>query len=896
METPYIKFNAGVWNEDLLGRYDLGNYISASRTCDNFVPTRYGQVDKRPGTEYLGQAKYPDKKCRLEAFQFSITTKFMLEVGHEYIRFWNDDGTRLETSGQPVEVTTPYAEDEVPALQFAAIEDTVYITHPDHPLGKLVRVSATLWSYSVPGVQAFVDPPVNQYEVKLKVSGNSGVVTLTSGADAFTPDMVGSELELEYNIPSKTYGTSQHETHYPWKGFFEYFEGLNQDNDLNPFIADSFNPLSGYTLSAPNGPNRNRYYWDEFNTIAEYKKTYYATLKKTYPAPAYWAASTAYKKGDIVKTTLDNGSNTADQVLLCMYDHTSSSDLRTDAFDEKKWDIVTNFRLLTEYFDEGIIGTPEIKCDGKWSFKTSGLWSGEWIIERSEDGGATWETLKALTSREDSNYLVSEDQLGIPCRLRLRLSWRMNSEIGTEPVSLEVAENLSRKRVKIIGYTSPTEVDVRVIGELPGIEETQAWKISAFDDRSGYPRACAVFDNRLVLGGTRLQPQGFFYSGIYDYENFNPVSTEADQPFLIDTVSEDQSAVQWMSEQRELFVGTASEEGVLVTRKQDEAQSAENLPLVRWSDTMGSEHMEAITMRDSLLLVQRGGKQLNMMTYSIEADGYTGEEVSLMASDLFLTGIKQVAQLREPYNGLYVVTGDGNVAHMVYEPKLQVTGWCRFVTSPGSFESVQTLPGDALEDDVWVVVNRTINGSTMRCVEKFKTGQYDLVEDGATDGHWYVDSGLKITQASSATVTGLDHLEGEEVAAHYNDTYELKTVSSGSITLSEATTSVIVGLPVVSEFQPLDVESQWTAGSKKQMYQTRLRLWRSRGGQISTESKPYTDIPYPVQAGGDPDPVPLYDGWIEVFHESSHSREKSWKIKHEAPQPFSVQAVIQSFK
>ena len=42
----------------------------------------------------------------------------------------------------------------------------------------------------------------------------------------------------------------------------------------------------------------------------------------------------------------------------------------------------------------------------------------------------------------------------------------------------------------------------------------------------------------------------------------------------METLSDDQSAVQWITAQRELFVGTASVEGVLTTRKQDEAQSA----------------------------------------------------------------------------------------------------------------------------------------------------------------------------------------------------------------------------------------------------------------------------------------------------------------------------------
>ena len=93
-------------------------------------------------------------------------------------------------------------------------------------------------------------------------------------------------------------------------------------------------------------------------------------------------------------------------------------------------------------------------------------------------------------------------------------------------------------------------------------------------------------------------------------------------------------------------------------------------------------------MRDSLLVLQRGRTTLNMMAYSLEKDGYAGEEVSLLCPQLFSSGVLQMTHLREPYTGAYAVTEDGTIAHMVYEPKLQVTGWCKHTTQGGSFESI----------------------------------------------------------------------------------------------------------------------------------------------------------------------------------------------------------------
>ena len=263
-------------------------------------------------------------------------------------------------------------------------------------------------------------------------------------------------------------------------------------------------------------------------------------------------------------------------------------------------------------------------------------------------------------------------------------------------------------------------VTADVIDELSTAgEPTVTWQESAFSDRQGYPRTISLFDNRLLLAGTRKKPQAFFYSEINNYDNFLAATTLADAPFFVETLSEDQSAVQWITAQRELFVGTASVEGVLTTRKQDEAQSAENLPIVRWNESMGSAHRPALPMRDSLLVLQRGRTVLNMLAYSIDKDGYTGEEVSLLCPQLFSSGVLQMAHLREPYTGAYAVTEDGTIAHMVYEPKLQVTGWCKYTTQGGNFElSYQvwmTLPSGGstarTRTTCGVWLKRTINGS-----------------------------------------------------------------------------------------------------------------------------------------------------------------------------------------
>src|SRR5262245_42201490 len=91
---PYHKltlnFNAGELSPFLTSRTDIAKYESGCQTLENFLLLPYGAALRRPGTQWLGVAKYSDRACRLIGFNFSTTTNFILEFGDQYVRFWTD--------------------------------------------------------------------------------------------------------------------------------------------------------------------------------------------------------------------------------------------------------------------------------------------------------------------------------------------------------------------------------------------------------------------------------------------------------------------------------------------------------------------------------------------------------------------------------------------------------------------------------------------------------------------------------------------------------------------------------------------------------------------------------------------------------------------------------------
>jgi hypothetical protein len=873
MESAYIKFNGGIWSEVLKGRYDLGNYKSASRTCENFIPTRYGQVEKRSGTKHLGFAKNDGKVCVLHPFQYSVNTKFILEFGDLYIRFWSNDLQVESAPSTPLEVVTPYLEAELYELQMRAVNDVVYIVHPNHPVGKLTRLADDNWTYAVADLSLpFVDPDVNSSEVTLTPSATTGSITITASADAFNSTHVGSELRLQYLEESQSFSVKQDIAISPQNYYPDIFNA--NDDALYPF-----NPTLSGTYGADNTSRRTR-----IVALAVGSKSKYYTSIRDYDLTA-WSAG-VYAVNDLVT---DGGL-----AYICVGVTTGGDP--APVTDTDNWNPVVNPDDAPAYFTYGAVNMPPQTVSGEWSFKTTGNWVGEYLIQRSVDGGVNWSTIRSLVSADDANYLVEEDEGGESVQIRI-LSGEHYSG-GTEPdVHTFTILSASTYGVATIdSYTSATEVSATVTTDMPKTTASVSWQESAFSDYQGYPRAIALFDNRLMLAGTAKKPQAFFYSGINSYDDFLALTTLADAPFFVEALSDDQSSIQWLSAQRELFVGTASVEGVLMTRKQDEAQSPENLPIVRWNESMGSAHRAALPMRDSLMCLQRGRTTVNMLAYSLERDGYTGEEVSLLCNHLFSSGVQQMAHLREPYTGAYTIQEDGTLCHMVYEPKLEVTAWCKFTTQNGSFESVAVLPSsNSSEDEVWCVVKRLVNGVTKRHVERFTIDNRAKQEASDTDNLWYLDAGVKSTGTNLTTVSGLNHLEGETVCVLADGIKGEYIVNTGSITLTTPADTVIVGLPVTSEFEPLDLEVQGSAGKRKQLYQSKLMMHKSLGGAVAFDGQEYQDIVYHTSGELMDSSIPLKSGYAEVFHESSHARQKYWRIKHDEPHSFTLQAVVQSF-
>lgn len=193
------SFAGGIYGAQLYGRDDLDRYAIGSKEMRNFYPYPYGGFSRRMGTFFVNEVKYSNKHTRLIPFIYSDKTAFMLEVGEKYIRVYRDGGIVMN-GDSPVEIETPYLENELDSLKYVQSADRMYIVHGNHHPKTLTRYSDTNWKLENVTIAKGPFEKQNSTSTTMYPSARSGHVILTASAPVFKSTMVGSLIKLSQNI------------------------------------------------------------------------------------------------------------------------------------------------------------------------------------------------------------------------------------------------------------------------------------------------------------------------------------------------------------------------------------------------------------------------------------------------------------------------------------------------------------------------------------------------------------------------------------------------------------------------------------------------------------------------------------------------------------------------
>lgn len=202
------------------------------------------------------------------------------------------------------------------------------------------------------------------------------------------------------------------------------------------------------------------------------------------------------------------------------------------------------------------------------------------------------------------------------------------------------------------------------------------------------------------------------------------------------------------------------------------------------------------------------------------------------------------------------------------------------------FESVAIIPGSDENDEVWATVKRTINGSTVRYIERFKARDFTDLENA-----YFVDCGETYDSTSTSTMTGLDHLEAETVNILGDGVKQpQKVVSGGEAALSESASVIQAGLPITYRLQPMKINLADLAFiPQKIITGLIISLYRSLGGQVGPDSSNLDDIQYTADTWDTgPD---LHTGTMPVPFTGKYERAGDILIYDDGPLPMTVRAI-----
>lgn len=349
-----------------------------------------------------------------------------------------------------------------------------------------------------------------------------------------------------------------------------------------------------------------------------------------------------------------------------------------------------------------------------------------------------------------------------------------NYSTGTILVSLVYAAGSITGIVRITSVTTNLSATAEVLSDLGNTSATDIWAEGEWSDARGWPSAPSLYESRLwwagldkVIGSITDSFDGF---DINFEGDAGPISRSIGAGPVED--------LNWLMPLNRLIVGGLLAEFSCRSTSFDEPLTPSNFN-IKPSSRQGSANVQSAQIDDSAVFVQRGGTRLFELELSQDTYSYKAKDLCLFVPEICLPSIVRVAVQRQPDTRIHCVLSDGTAAVLVYDSAENVMCWLKVDSdgASGVIEDVVTLPGDSGddEDQVYYTVKRTINGATVRYLEKW------ALESECVGGalNKQADAFKVVTNSpASTTVSGLSHLEGESVCV-WADGMDVGTDANG---------------------------------------------------------------------------------------------------------------------
>ncbi len=356
----------------------------------------------------------------------------------------------------------------------------------------------------------------------------------------------------------------------------------------------------------------------------------------------------------------------------------------------------------------------------------------------------TWQAVPGETYTTGFDILKNFNDGLDGAEIFYRLELTIPGTVATLTMQIDYAYGTLESQGRIVENDSNTLVQVEwyVPFNGPISVEYPDWFIGSWGGKRGMPTACAFHEGRLwFAGGNRIWGSESDF-----YESFDRLVEGASASIAKTVGFGAAERIHWLAPSARLVAGTAIAEIDIRSSTFGEVLTPENTNLKAGSD-MGVADVVPIVLDNEILFVQRGGRKLIGIDFSLNNEKHAVEDFNMLNADVLRQGdgVVQIVFARNPETRVYIVMNDGTMRVLLRDIVEGILGWSRITIrgASGAAEvvvSAAVLPSED-EDEVWI---------TTQSQKILRFAPFSLAE-GASDSRHY-DSFEYIASPGSTTV------------------------------------------------------------------------------------------------------------------------------------------------
>lgn len=805
VNQPLLAFNRGIISKLGLARIDVSKVLLAAEDQVNWTPRLLGSMMLRPGLEYIGSSRNNNKAIYIP-FIFSRSQTARIEFTDSYIR--------VRTADDQL-VTRPVVSTTITNGDFAG--NLNGWTNGDQPGGNSTWASGDYMQLTGNGINYG-----RRYQLVNVTLDNRGIehalrIVVERGPVYFS---VGSSLYGDEYIKQFKLGTGTHSLAFIPNGSFyiTFFSPLQRITLVKSVEIELSGPMelpSPYTES-----DLSLIRWDQSLDIVYLAGASKQQRKLERRDNNSWSIVLYEPEDGPVKTQnttqialttsalTGNATLTSDQPLFNI--NQVGALFKIESVGQSVNKVFTSDDQYSDYITVTGVGAAR-----DFSVDTAGTFVATLTLQRSFDDGNTWEDNENYTGTGVSTYNDHLDNQTVLYRVGIKNG---NYTSGTANVTMVYSSGSITGYCRITNFISSTAVDIEILKSLGSLLPTKKWSEGEWSDYSGWPSTVALAEGRLFFAGI-----GKIWGSVSDaYDSFSD-QVEGDSGTISKFLGAGAiSDPTWMTSLYRLFVGCDTSVKVVKTSAFEDPMTPTNFRVVDPS-SQACANIPPAKLDKKALFAQGASTRVFELSYDESSIDYAAIELTKACPEIGLPGIIRIAVQRQPDTFVHCVRNDGKVAVLLYDQLEDLKAWFLYETD-GEVEDVITFPGPGtVEDLAYYSVKRTINGQTVRYFEKFA---FQIECQGGTLNK-QADSFKIYNGLPTTIITGLDHLEGEEVIVWADGkdfspgTTDQTTflVSGGQITLPSAVSQAVIGLPYSSYYKSakLAYASGSPLGQKKKL-------------------------------------------------------------------------------